>query len=175
MCRVVHRADSALQAADKLLYAKEVVSQVVGRHGLAVSWLPKPMAGHAGSGCHVHFSLWRVRLAEGFGGWCGFAATTTGHAFSMLTWLVWPHLQILCLTELWSASACILSSTNAPSVGCSNHQSKPDMSTSTTSCGFSRNPALVNYKVWHTSEQECHGNPLTLCCVMLCPLAASGW
>jgi hypothetical protein len=34
---------------------------VAGQHGLAVTWLPKPMAGQAGSGCHMHFSLRRVR------------------------------------------------------------------------------------------------------------------
>lgn len=50
----------ALQAADNLLLAKEVVANAVSRHGLAVTWLPKPMAGEAGSGVHMHFSLWRV-------------------------------------------------------------------------------------------------------------------
>lgn len=50
----------ALEAADKLLLAREVVCTVVSSHGLAVTWLPKPMAAHAGSGCHVHFSLRRV-------------------------------------------------------------------------------------------------------------------
>lgn len=49
----------ALQAADKLLLAREIVTGVVSRHGLAVTWLPKPMADQAGSGCHVHLSLWR--------------------------------------------------------------------------------------------------------------------
>jgi hypothetical protein len=50
----------ALQAADNLLLAKEVVSNAVSSHSLAVTWLPKPMAGEAGSGVHMHFSLWRV-------------------------------------------------------------------------------------------------------------------
>lgn len=65
LCRAVpccchHTTVAALQAADKLLLAREVVAGVVSRHGLAVSCLPKVMANQAGNGCHVHFSLWRV-------------------------------------------------------------------------------------------------------------------
>lgn len=64
LCCVLCCADSALLAADKLLFAREVIASIVSSHGLAVTWLPKPMAGHAGSGCHLHFSLWRVSLPD---------------------------------------------------------------------------------------------------------------
>jgi hypothetical protein len=51
----------ALQAADKLLLTKEVISAVARQAGLQVTFLPKPLPGYAGSGCHCHISLWKVR------------------------------------------------------------------------------------------------------------------
>eukprot|EP00878_Enallax_costatus_P015569 GHUV01016309.1.p1 GENE.GHUV01016309.1~~GHUV01016309.1.p1 ORF type:complete len:449 (+),score=128.44 GHUV01016309.1:1263-2609(+) len=50
----------ALEAVDKLLYSKEVISAVARQHGLEVTFLPKPYAGLAGSGCHCHISLWQA-------------------------------------------------------------------------------------------------------------------
>ncbi|GBF89703.1 type-1 glutamine synthetase-like [Raphidocelis subcapitata] len=49
----------ALLAADRLVQSKEVISAVARRHGLAVTFVPKPMAKEAGSGCHMHLSLWK--------------------------------------------------------------------------------------------------------------------
>jgi hypothetical protein len=54
------RAVPALQAADKLLLTKEVISGIARQEGLQVTFLPKPLAGYAGSGCHCHISLWKV-------------------------------------------------------------------------------------------------------------------
>uniref|UniRef100_A0A383W2T1 GS catalytic domain-containing protein n=1 Tax=Tetradesmus obliquus TaxID=3088 RepID=A0A383W2T1_TETOB len=55
----------ALQAADKLLLTKEAICGVAAQAGLAVSFLPKPLPGYAGSGCHCHISLWEAGSSDG--------------------------------------------------------------------------------------------------------------
>lgn len=50
----------ALEAADGLLLAKQAIVAIAHRHGLRASFLPKLTAGHAGSGCHMHLSLWSL-------------------------------------------------------------------------------------------------------------------
>ncbi|KAF6262809.1 hypothetical protein COO60DRAFT_573156 [Scenedesmus sp. NREL 46B-D3] len=54
----------ALQAADKLLLTKEVISGVARQAGLEVTFLPKPLLGYAGSGCHCHVSLWKPKSSS---------------------------------------------------------------------------------------------------------------
>lgn len=49
----------ALTAADRLIQSKEAISAIARRHGLAATFVPKPMADQAGSGCHMHLSLWK--------------------------------------------------------------------------------------------------------------------
>lgn len=49
----------ALEAADKLLLAREAITAVARKHGLYVSYLPKMMKHQAGNGCHCHMSLWQ--------------------------------------------------------------------------------------------------------------------
>jgi len=49
----------ALQAADRQIMFRETVRGVALRHGLIASFLPKIFADAAGSGCHLHISLWR--------------------------------------------------------------------------------------------------------------------
>ncbi len=51
------RYDEALQAADNLMTFKLVVKTVARRHGLAATFMPKPIAGMAGSGLHTNLSL----------------------------------------------------------------------------------------------------------------------
>jgi glutamine synthetase len=47
-----------LQAADRQIAVRETVRAVALQHGLVASFAPKPFADQAGSGCHVHLSLW---------------------------------------------------------------------------------------------------------------------
>lgn len=47
-----------LQAADRQIAVRETVRAVALQHGLIASFAPKPFADQAGSGCHVHMSLW---------------------------------------------------------------------------------------------------------------------
>ncbi len=48
----------ALEAADQLLLAKQAIVAVSQRHGLRASFLPKMTADQAGTGCHMHLSMW---------------------------------------------------------------------------------------------------------------------
>jgi glutamine synthetase len=49
---------SALHAADQQLAVRETIRGVAQQHGLLASFAPKPFADQAGSGCHMHVSLW---------------------------------------------------------------------------------------------------------------------
>ncbi|MBW4573821.1 MAG: glutamine synthetase family protein [Aphanothece sp. CMT-3BRIN-NPC111] len=49
----------ALSAADRQIAFRETVHAVALRHGLKASFLPKIFADKAGSGCHIHMSLWQ--------------------------------------------------------------------------------------------------------------------
>ncbi|EIE21810.1 glutamine synthetase/guanido kinase, partial [Coccomyxa subellipsoidea C-169] len=65
---VVTTHDDALQAADGVLLAREAITSVAAKHGLVASFLPKLNAMQAGSGQHLHISLWKDgrNLVEGF-------------------------------------------------------------------------------------------------------------
>lgn len=49
----------AVAAADRQIAFREIVHTVAPRHGLEASFLPKIFSDKAGSGCHLHLSLWR--------------------------------------------------------------------------------------------------------------------
>jgi glutamine synthetase len=53
------RYTDALGAADRQIVFRETVRGVALRHNLRASFLPKLFADQAGSGCHLHLSLWR--------------------------------------------------------------------------------------------------------------------
>ena len=64
--------DRALTAADQQIAFRETVRAVARQHQLKASFLPKIFADQAGSGCHLHLSLWRNGLnltpdPEGYG------------------------------------------------------------------------------------------------------------
>ena len=50
----------ALATADKILTLKYVVKKIADFHGLKASFMPKPIKGKAGSGMHVHQSLFSL-------------------------------------------------------------------------------------------------------------------
>ena len=58
----------AMRAADGHLLYRETVRGVAGRHGMAVSFAPKPWPDQPGNGCHLHFSAWDRAGANGFAG-----------------------------------------------------------------------------------------------------------
>lgn len=49
----------ALKAADNQIVFRETVKAIAHEHGLIASFLPKIFPDTAGSGCHVHMSLWK--------------------------------------------------------------------------------------------------------------------
>ncbi|MEW6545323.1 MAG: glutamine synthetase family protein [Bacillota bacterium] len=56
---VIIKYDTGLKAADHQVIFKETVKGVAARHGLVASFMPKPFGGLAGSGAHLHISLWK--------------------------------------------------------------------------------------------------------------------
>jgi glutamine synthetase len=50
----------ALQAADNQITYRQTVRAVAGQHDLVASLAPKPFANQAGSGAHLHWSIWDV-------------------------------------------------------------------------------------------------------------------
>jgi glutamine synthetase len=56
----------ALRAADGHVLYRESVRGVAQRHGLAVSFAPKPWPDQPGNGCHLHFSAWNQTGANRF-------------------------------------------------------------------------------------------------------------
>lgn len=53
------RYTNALAAADRQIVFRETVRATALRHGLRASFLPKVYPDQAGSGCHLHLSLWK--------------------------------------------------------------------------------------------------------------------
>lgn len=61
----------AAQATDALLYNREAICAIAAKHGLIASFVPKLSASTAGSGAHLHLSIWKVLscpslVAKGF-------------------------------------------------------------------------------------------------------------
>jgi glutamine synthetase len=53
------RYTDALAAADQHIVYRETVKAIAHQHGLIASFVPKIFAAQAGSGCHLHVSLWQ--------------------------------------------------------------------------------------------------------------------
>jgi len=50
--------DDALRTADKHSFFKFMVKSVAEKHGLRATFMPKPVEGLTGNGCHAHISVW---------------------------------------------------------------------------------------------------------------------
>ena len=50
--------DDALATADKHSFFKFMTKSVAEKHGYRATFMPKPIAGLTGNGCHVHISVW---------------------------------------------------------------------------------------------------------------------
>lgn len=51
--------DNVLQSADNQIVFRETVKAISPKHGLLASFLPNIFSNAAGSGCHIHLSLWK--------------------------------------------------------------------------------------------------------------------
>jgi len=56
---IVYKYADALTTADNQVYFREACRGVASNHGLTASFMPKPFQNLAGSGAHMHVSLWR--------------------------------------------------------------------------------------------------------------------
>jgi glutamine synthetase len=54
------RHAAALQAADNQITYRQTVRGVAAQHGMVASLAPKPWADQAGSGAHLHWSIWNA-------------------------------------------------------------------------------------------------------------------
>ena len=50
--------DDALQTADKHSFFKFMMKSVAEKHGFRATFMPKPIEGLTGNGCHCHISVW---------------------------------------------------------------------------------------------------------------------
>ena len=71
------RYTDALSAADWQIAFRETVRAIAHQHDLAASFFPKIFPDAAGSGCHIHFSLWQngENLLPDKKGVCGLSQT----------------------------------------------------------------------------------------------------
>ncbi len=53
------RFNTMVKSADNMMLYKYIVRNVAQRNGKTITFMPKPLFGDAGSGMHVHQSLWR--------------------------------------------------------------------------------------------------------------------
>jgi glutamine synthetase len=56
---IVYRYGDALKSADNQVFFRETCRGVCLNHGIIASFMPKPFPQLAGSGAHMHFSLWQ--------------------------------------------------------------------------------------------------------------------
>lgn len=59
-CEIDLKYQDLVRMADQMMIYKYVVKNVAWKHGKTATFMPKPVFGDAGSGMHVHFSLWRA-------------------------------------------------------------------------------------------------------------------
>lgn len=50
--------DDALQTADKHSFFKFMTKSIAEKHGFRATFMPKPIEGLTGNGCHAHISVW---------------------------------------------------------------------------------------------------------------------
>jgi glutamine synthetase len=58
-CEIDLRFTTLTRMADQVMTYKYVVKNVARRHGMAATFMPKPIFGDNGSGMHTHQSLWK--------------------------------------------------------------------------------------------------------------------
>jgi glutamine synthetase len=96
------RHAGALAAADRHVLLREGVRGVAMRRGLIASFAPKPFADAAGSGCHLHMSLWRDEKNEFYDEHDRLRLSATAYA-----WIagVLAHLPALCALTVPSVNS----------------------------------------------------------------------
>ncbi len=93
---------AGVAAADRQLLFREAVRGVAARHGWRASFAPKPFPDRAGSGCHLHLSLWQRRSNAFFGAGEPLALSQTAYHF---IGGILRHLPALCAITLPSVNS----------------------------------------------------------------------
>ncbi len=90
------RYTQALLAAERQIAFRETVRAIALRHNLKASFLPKIFPDQAGSGCHIHLSLWRdgQNLLPDADGICGLSQLANAFIAGLLHHI--PALMALC-------------------------------------------------------------------------------
>ncbi|WP_255374790.1 type III glutamate--ammonia ligase [Paracoccus sp. MKU1] len=58
--------DNALATADKHSFFKFMTKAIAEKHGLRATFMPKPIMGLTGNGCHLHISVWNADGTNAF-------------------------------------------------------------------------------------------------------------
>jgi glutamine synthetase type III len=58
--------DNSMSTADKHSFFKFMVRSVAEKHGLRATFMPKPIMGLTGNGCHAHISVWNGEGGNAF-------------------------------------------------------------------------------------------------------------
>ena len=56
--------DSALKTADKHSFFKFMLRAVAEKYGMRATFMPKPIMGMTGNGCHAHISVWDIESGK---------------------------------------------------------------------------------------------------------------
>ncbi|MCY4513801.1 MAG: type III glutamate--ammonia ligase [Candidatus Tectomicrobia bacterium] len=56
--------DDCLRTADRHVFFKYMAKQIAENHGYRAAFMPKPLVGLTGNGCHAHVSLWDMKGKE---------------------------------------------------------------------------------------------------------------
>lgn len=80
--------DSLLRMADKINLFKYLIRNIAVKHGKSVTFMPKPLFSHNGSGMHTHHSLWakgKPLFADGKGNYHGLSQFALSYLAGVLT------------------------------------------------------------------------------------------
>ncbi|MFO7739573.1 MAG: glutamine synthetase family protein [Desulfatiglandaceae bacterium] len=90
---IVYKYGDALQTADNQVIFRETCRGVAQEYGLVASFMPKPFQKLAGSGAHIHFSLWKDGKNRFFDGSAQKGLSEIAHHF---IGGILKHIQALC-------------------------------------------------------------------------------
>jgi len=96
----LHHSDDSLRAADECIIFKRAVQGVARKHGMQATFMPKPYIEQAGSGLHLHISLYddegnNVLDGGGESGQADSISDTMRHAIGGLLELMPEYMAVL--------------------------------------------------------------------------------
>jgi glutamine synthetase len=83
------RYQDILKIADSCMTMKMIVKATAARYGYIATFMPKPWAGHNGSGMHVHQSLWDIKTGKNL----FYSADDPNKISEILRWFIGGQLK----------------------------------------------------------------------------------